>query len=226
MKILLAYFSRTGNTERLALHLAGELRSRGCQVAVERIRVEQHRSKWRLALPLLSTLPVLPFYLWLPSFRRWWHERYPQVEQSIHPLAYPDASEFDAICIGGPKWLYMSYPVARYLQQIRGIGGKKVGAFATFCGPPLPVFEMEMLFAPLQLQLQQRGASLGASLAVSSQFHEFFFFNEMEYVFRLASRLRFKRPLHSFALESEWGKEQVQRFCEEIHPEPPVAITG
>ena len=216
MNILLAYFSRTGKTERLALHLAEELRSRGNQVAVEKIQVEQTPGKWRLALPLLSTLPVLPLYLCVPSFRRWWHKRYPQAEQAIHPLAYPDVSEFDAICVGGPKWLYISYPVARYLQQVQGIAGKKIGAFATFCGPPLPVFEMEMLFAPLQMRLEQRGASLGATLAISSQFHEFFFYREMEYVFRLASRLKFRQSLRNFALESCWGKEQVQQFCDAI----------
>jgi hypothetical protein len=225
MKILLAYFSRTGNTERLALHLAEALRCRGHQVAVEKIQAEQTPGKWRLALPLLSTLPVLPLYLWLPSFRRWWHARYRQAEQSIHPLAYPDVSQFDAICIGGPKWLYISYPVARYLQQIQGIAGKRIGAFATFCGPPLPVFEMEMLFAPLQMRLQQRGASLDATLAISSQFHEFFFFREMEYVFRLVSRLRFKQSLHAFALESCWGNKQVQQFCDALHAQPATLTT-
>lgn len=198
------------------MQLAQELRERGHQVAIEAIEVDILVSKWRLALPLLSTLPVLPLYLSSKAFRRWWHRRYHQAEQPIKPLAYPDASQFDCICLGGPKWLYMAYPVARYLQQLEGLAGKPVAAFATFCGPPLKVFEMEMLFAPLRQRIAQQGGTLVSTLAISSHFHEFFFFNEMEYVFRLLSRLCFRRPLRSYTLPSQWGQQEVQRFCQAL----------
>jgi hypothetical protein len=222
MKILLPYFSRSGHTEKLALHLAHELRKRGHEVCIEKIETEKVASKWRLTLPLLSSLPVLPIYLWSAPFRRWWHRHYPQPEQGIRPLKFPDASRFDCICLGGPKWLYIAYPVARYLQQIEGVTGKTFAAFTTFCGPPLEIFELEMLFAPLRRKIVQRGAVPGETLALSSHFHEFFFFHEMEYVFRLVSRLRFRRSLRSYTLESEWGQQEVQRFCNALTVQAPL----
>lgn len=216
MNILIPYYSRTGHTESLALALADELTARGHSVSLEKISVANDRSKWRLTLPLLSTLPILPLYLWNGPFRRWWLQRYPQAQLAIQPLSYPDVSSFDCICIGGPKWLYVAYPVARYLQQVTGLAGKPVGAFATFCGPPLAIFELEMLFTPLRRRIESKGGSLKSTLAISSHFHEFFVFNEMEYVFRLISRIAFKKPLRSFTLDSPWGRQEVQRYCDEL----------
>ena len=180
---------------------------------LEKIAIEAERSKWRLALPLLSTLPILPLYLWVTRFRRWWLQRYPQAEQAIKPLAFPDVSGFDCICLGGPKWLYIAYPIARYLQQVKGLSGKQVGAFATFCGPPLEVFELEMLFSPIRQRIEKKGSTLIATMAVSSHFHEFFFFGEMEYVFRLISRVCFGRSLRSFTLDRPWGNRKYKIFA-------------
>ncbi|MBI1890756.1 MAG: flavodoxin family protein [Burkholderiales bacterium] len=216
MNILIPYYSRSGHTERLAHVLAEELRKRGHEITLEKIEVERRRNKWRLALPLLSTLPVLPLYLWIAPFRRWWLQHYPQPEMPIKPLSHPHVAAFDAICLGGPKWLYIAYPIARYLRQVEGLEGKRIGAFATFCGPPLEVFELQMLFEPLRQRIGNRGAELKTTLAISSHFHEFFFRHEMEYVFRLVSRLRFGRSLRSFTLDSPWGMTEVQRFCDEL----------
>jgi hypothetical protein len=213
MRVLIAYYSRTGHTERLALALEKALQSQGHTVSLEKISVENKPSKWRLVPPLLSTLPLLPLYLLVPPFRRWWLKQYPQAEQAISPLAFPDVADFDCVCIGGPKWLYIAYPLARYLSEVKGLSGKRIGAFATFCGPPLKVFELEMLFSPIQDRVEVQGGALVATLAVSSHFHEFFFFNEMEWVFRLVSRLVFRRSLRSFRLDSSWGQREVQRFC-------------
>jgi hypothetical protein len=216
MKILLPYFSRSGHTERLALEIAARLQSLGHEVMTEKIVPVRECSKWRLALPLLGTLPVLPLYLLSSAFRHWWLARYRQPVQAIRPPAYPDVSPFDCICLGGPKWLYIAYPLARYLEEVRGIQGKPVAMFATFCGPPLEIFEIEMVFRPLSEKLVQRGAAPFAKLAISSGFHEFFFFHEMEYVFRLVSRMGFGRPLRSFSQDSEWGKQQIEEFCSRI----------
>jgi hypothetical protein len=150
MNILIAYYSRSGHTERLAIAIENVLQSQGHTVSLERIAVESASSKWGLVPPLLLTLPLLPLFLWVPSFRHWWLKRYPQAEQAIQPLSFPDVSSFDCVCLGGPKWLYIAYPVARYLREIEGLSGKSIGAFATFCGPPLKVFELEMLFSPIQ----------------------------------------------------------------------------
>jgi hypothetical protein len=216
MNILLAYYSRSGHTERLAKAIATELRARGHDVAVEKIKAVENRSKWRLALPLLGTLPVLPFYLLLKPVRTWWLQRYHQPEQAIAPPVFPDAARFDRICIGGPKWLYIAYPVARYLREVRSLHDKRIGAFASFCGPPLPVFELEMLFEPLRRHIEEKQGKLVTALAISSHYHEFFFFREMEYLFRMLSWLCFRRSLRSFTLESRWGRDEVQRFCDEL----------
>ena len=216
MNILLAYHSRTGHTERLAQAIAAELRARGHDLAIEKIQATAPRSKWHLALPLLTTLPVLPFYLCLKPVRTWWLRRYHQPEQAIVAPRLADVSGFDRICIGGPKWLYIAYPVARYLRDVHGLRDKRVGAFATFCGPPLQAFELDMLFEPLQRRIEEKKAVLTATMAVSSHYHEFFFFNEMEYVFRMLSWLCFRRPLRAFTLDSQWGRDEVRRFCDAL----------
>lgn len=216
MHLLIAWFSRSGYTEQLALALGEQLRSRGHRVAFEKICATKVVDKWRLTLPLLSTLPILPAYLMHAGFRRWWLQHYRQARQPIQPLSHPDVSRFDLVCVGGPKWLYLSYPLAQYLQQVQGLADKPVGAFATFCGPPLAVFELEMLFTPLRRCIESRHANWRAALALSSHHHEFFFFNEMEWVFRLISRLVFRRPLRTFTLQSEWGQQELRRFCDSL----------
>jgi hypothetical protein len=216
MKILVAYHSRSGHTEALAFRLRGELEARGHAVSMEKIAPVATPNKWRLLPPLWPALLLFPLFLWFASFRRWWFKRYPQAESDIQPLRHPDVSAFDLVCLGGPKWLYISYPLARYLSLVEGLAGKKVGAFATFCGPPLEVFELEMLFTPIAHRLVARGAELAATLAVSSHFHEFVFFREMEYLFRLVSRLRFGRPLRAFTLDSPWAGERIDSFCRQL----------
>jgi len=216
MKILIAHFSRTGHTAELARALGERFAARGHEVAFEEIRALERPNKWRLVPPLWPAIPLLPLILWVPPFRRWWLARYPQPEHDIAPLAHPDVSGFDAVCIGGPKWLYIAYPVARWLRQVKGLAGKPVGAFATFCGPPLPVFELEMLFSPIAHRVQAQGGRLASTLAVSSHFHEFFFFNEMEHVFRLASRAAFGKSLKSFMLGGVWADGEIGRFCDAV----------
>lgn len=219
MNILIAYYSRSGHTAALADYLREEFQSRGLQVTMECILPATRPGKWRLVPPLWSALPLLPLILWLPPFRRWWLRHYPQPQQAIRDLIHPDVSGFDRVCIGGPKWLYIAYPVATYLATVKGLAGKRVGTFTTFCGPPLEVFELEMVFSPMAQRIRSRGASLAASLAISSHFHEFFFFREMEYVFRLVSRLRFRRPLRSFTLDSPWGRQEIDKFCKAVMQE-------
>lgn len=216
MKILIARYSRSGHTAALSRHLAERLAARGHEVVVEEIRALERPNKWSLVPPLWPAIPLLPLILWVPRFRDWWFRRYPQPEMDIAPLAHPDVSGFDAVLVGGPKWLYLSYPVARWFATVQGLAGKPVGAFATFCGPPLPVFELQMLFDPVRHRVDAHGAHLAATLAVSSHFHEFFFFHEMEWIFRLASRLKFRRPLRSFMLDGAWARAEVERFCDAV----------
>jgi len=215
-RVLIVHYSRTGHTARLAAALAAELRRRGCEVDTEAIRVVHDWNKWLLPLPLLPLLPLLTLYLMSARFRRLWHRIYFQPQQAIRPLAFADASAYDWVLLGTPKWLYLSYPVARWLDTVHGLAGKRVAAFATFCGPPLKVFELEMLFAPLADRIQARGATMADRLAVSSNHHPYFFFGEMEALFRFISRKVFKRSLVDFTLDGEVGQAEVQRFCDAV----------
>lgn len=212
--ILVVHYSRSGHTARLANVLAEELRHRGHEVVAEAIRAEREWSKWLLPIPLLPLLPVLPFYLASRRFRRFWHRYYYQPQQAIRPPVNADVSGFDLVLVGTPKWLYLSYPVARWIDTVRGLQGRRVASFATFCGPPLEVFEIEMLFEPLEARLRSRGAQAAGRLAISSDHHEYFFFGEMRGLFRWLSRRVFGRPLADFTLDGEAGRAQVKRFCD------------
>lgn len=196
--------------------LAEELRQRGHEIEVEAIRAEREWSKWLLFIPLLPLLPVLPLYLASGRFRRLWHRSYFQPQQAIRPLAYPDVSGFDLVLLGTPKWLYLSYPVARWLDSVSGLAGKRMACFATFCGPPLKVFEIEMLFEPLEARLKTHSTIPAGRLAISSDHHEYFFFGEMRSLFRWLSRKVFGRPLVDFTLDGEVGQAEVRRFCDRL----------
>jgi hypothetical protein len=212
MQILLAYYSRTGHTERLARLLGDELRTRGHTVVLDRIEVVKPKSRRNLLVRQVYQYPLVLLSLFSSRFRRWWLERYPQPEDDIQPLTQPDVSRFDHVCLGGPKWCYISYPVARYLKQVRGLRGKEVSAFSTFGGPPLEVFELELLFEPLRTRIQRRGAALVATLGLSSNYHEL----SALPVFRLVTRIKYGRPLESFTIDSDYGRENVRSFCDRI----------
>jgi flavodoxin len=217
-RVLIVHYSRTGHTARLAEVLAAEIRLRGCDVETEAIRVERDWNRWLLPLPLLPLLPLLPVYLTSARFRRVWHRIYHQQEQAIRPLSIPDVSAYDLVLLGTPKWLYLSFPVARWLNTVRGLEGKRTAPFATFCGPPLKVFEMDMLFEPLESRLRTRGATVVDRMAVSSNYHPYFFFGEMAHLFRFVSRMAFQRPLADFTLDGAAGQAEVRRFCDAVCP--------
>ncbi|NWG87940.1 MAG: flavodoxin family protein [Hydrogenophilaceae bacterium] len=216
MQVLIVYYSRTGHTAGLADALAAEARRRGHAVTVERIRAQREWNKWLLPVPLLPLLPLLPVYLLSARFRRFWHRIYHQPEQAIRPLAVPDVSNFDLVLLGTPKWLYLAYPVARWLNTIAGLDSKRVASFATFCGPPLEVFELGMLFEPLEAHLRACGTIVAGRLAISSGYHPYFFFGEMQRLFRWIALKAFGRPLADFTLDGEIGRAEFQRFCDEV----------
>ncbi len=215
-RVLVVHYSRTGHTARLAAVLAAELRRRGCDVDAEAIQVERDWNKWLLPVPLLPLLPFLPAYLLSARFRRAWHRIYYQPQQAIRPLAIPDVAAYDLVLLGTPKWLYLSFPVVRWLNTVRGLEGRRIAPFATFCGPPLQVFELEMLFDPLESRLRALGSTVVDRLAVSSNYHPYFFFGEMERLFRYISRKAFQRPLADFTLDGEVGQAEVRRFCDAV----------
>jgi hypothetical protein len=104
MMVLIAYYSRSGHTEGLAQHLADELRRREHTVVLDRLEVLEEKSKWNLLLRQVYQYPVVLLSMLVPRLRRWWLAHYPQPEDDIRPPSHPDVSEFDHVCIGGPKW--------------------------------------------------------------------------------------------------------------------------
>src|SRR4030042_1091140 len=160
MRILIAYYSRSGYTAILAERIAQELRLREHTVVLDRLHGVKKKSKWNPLFRQIYQYPIVALSVITPRFRRWWLAVYPQPEDDIQPPAHPDVSGFDHVCIGGPKWCYIAYPVARYLRQVRGLCGKKVSAFSTFGGPPLEVFELELLFQPFSHRVQRSGGLL------------------------------------------------------------------
>lgn len=221
--VLVAHYSRSGHTARLAGVLAESLRRCGHEVETETIRPERELNKWLLLLRLSPLLPILPLYLFSEHFRTAWHRTCHQPEQAIRPLAHPDVASFDLVFLGTPKWIHSAFPVARWLATVRGLEGRRVASFATFCGPPLDVFEIGMLFDPLEARLRARGAIPCGRLALSSDHHEYFFPGEMRGVFRWVSRRRFGRPPADFTLDGDVGRAALERFCAETCARlPPV----
>ena len=215
MKILIACYSRTGFTEKLAERIAKELTSRGHIVKMDQIDVVTKKSCWHLLFRQIYQYPLVGLALISSSFSRWWLKNYHQPEEDILPHDYPDVSGFDHVCIGGPKWAYTSYPIARYLKQINGLGHKPVGAFATFGGPPLNVFELELIFTPMNRQIQKSGGKLVSTLGVSSNYHEL----HLIWIFRLVSWIIFRRSHNSFTVDSDYGKQNLKTFCDKIEQE-------
>ena len=208
MKVLIAYYSRTGHTGTLAQRIAEELKSRGHEVVFERIEVTRQKSRWNLLFRQVYQYPIVALCVASSSFRRWWLKHYIQPEDDLQPLSHPDVSEFDHVCIGGPKWCYISYPISRYLRLLKGLHNKKVSAFSTFGGPPFEIFEIELIFRPMNDRIQALGGTLTATLGLSSNYHELGILG----IFRLATRIVFKRPLESFTVDSEYGKEKIKEF--------------
>jgi len=114
MKILIAYYSRTGGTEKLAEAIKKEFEARDHSVDAEKVKpVKEH------------------------SFLGWWHIRMVKGECEIKEPKIKDVTKYDAILIGSPNWSRLSLPMARYLREITGLKYKKVGFFATTAGPPV-----------------------------------------------------------------------------------------
>jgi hypothetical protein len=212
MKILLAHFSRSGHTGEMAGLIAEELRARGHAVDMDEIRVTKRHSRLYMIMTLTPLAPTVLLSLILRPFRKWHYQWYKQIEFEIQQPAYPDVSAYDRICIGGPKWAYISYPIARYIKQVRGLKGKKVGKFASLCGPPLKIFELELLFNPMAIKLREVGAKLVSTLVLSSNFHELF----IHVVFKFISRIRYGCPLSAWGYNTPYGKASIKLFCDKL----------
>jgi hypothetical protein len=212
MNILITYFSRTGSTEGLALALADELKARGHAIEFEVVKPAVYYSWIREVSRDFPRYPSIIASLFIAPWRKRHLNTYNQVEEDIQPLKFPVVSGFDRVCIGGPKWAQISYPIARYMQIVRGIRSKNIGTFATFGGPPLKVFELELVEKPMALLLGRMGARVVATLGVTSGFHE----ASIMPLFKLVSKLCFGKPIEDFMLGSEYANKGIQKFCDDL----------
>ena len=150
MRILIAYYSRTGGTEKVAGVLKKELEARGHSVDMEKVEpVEEH------------------------SFWGWWNIRMIKGECDIQPPKIKDVSQYDTVCIGSPNWTRLSLPMARYLKEIEGLRDKNVGFFATTSLPSILewyVFSAYLLDFTFSRIIEKKKSRIIDSILLSSVF--------------------------------------------------------
>ena len=148
MKILIAYYSRTGSTEKTALAIERNFLERGFQVDVEQVRPKKEHGFWG-----------------------WWHIRMVKRECEILPPKIKNVSEYDVVCIGSPNWTRLSLPMARYLKEIEGLKYKSIGFFATTALWPqvewfiLSAYLLDFTFSRI---VEKRGGRIIDSILLSS----------------------------------------------------------
>jgi len=210
MKMLLSYYSRIGYSRTLAAILQQELESRGHDVTVEVIKPTKISDNWLVLIGhCMPGVPAMMFSCFIKHLKR-----YRQPEVDIEPLKYPDVSAFDRVIIGGPKWVHLAFPVARYIKQVKGLEGKAVGGFTTFCGPPFTNFEIYSYFHPFDTMVRSSGGEVIARLGLSSGYTDVRLLPTAW--FKMVSRIIFRKPLSDFYMDSEWSKEQINAFCNSI----------
>jgi len=214
MRILIAFYSRTGYTQELALLLADELISRGHDIELEKIEPKETDNKWVLLLRTQWYWGALGIGIISNKYREYFINNYKIPEVDIKPLVHKDVSKYDRILIGCGKQTVVPCAIERYLREIEGLAGKRVGAFATWAGPPFKHFEVEHLFRPIADRLERRGSRLVSILGLSSGYHEYH--KQFIYIFNMLSRLRFGKPISYFEIHAEYGKRHIKVFCDEL----------
>lgn len=150
MKILIAYYSRTKEMEKVAEVLREEIETRGHSVDLEKIKPIKEHGFWG--------------WFFLQLIRR---------DCDILPPKIRDVSNYNAVCIGSPGWTRLSLPVARYLKEIEGLKYKNVGFFTTAIAPPalkwylLSAYLLDLTFSRMA---NKKGARLIDSILLSSVF--------------------------------------------------------
>lgn len=181
MKILIAYYSRRGSTEKLAKILKKKFESKGHSVDVEKIKpIEEHS--------FIGWLFIRVFY-------------FLKKECEIYPSKITNVSEYDAVCVGSPNWAKLSFPVARYLREIEGLRYKKVGFFATTALWPTIewyVFSAYLLYATFSKIIEKKDGRIADNILLSSLFKKRSV--ESEYGRKAVKNFcdRIELPIHSF----------------------------
>ena len=144
MKILVAYYSKSGHTEQIAEAVKKQLEDDGHSVDLEKIRAKKELSFWK--------------WLLLRAVRE---------DCEIEPPKIADVSNYDAICIGSPNWARISLPVAGYINTVKGLKGKSISFFsATLLWPLLEwLFFSAFLFeSSLANKIEKKDGRIIASL--------------------------------------------------------------
>lgn len=215
MKMLCAYYSRTGRTETLIKEIGFRLEKKGHSIEWEEIKAEEKTSRFTELKKDLHHYPGVFVSLFKASWRNHFNDGYIQTEEDIQHLTIPDVSRFDRIIITGPKWVRISYPVARYIRSVQGLTGKKVGSVCTFGGPPLHIFELELIEKSMTRILEDTGASVIAHLGISSAYHEL----GLMPLFRFISRVRFCKPVKYFSIGTSYADQRIESFCDMLEQE-------
>lgn len=125
MKILVTYFSFTGNTEKVALAILGHLRKNGFDCEVFRIEPVL-RLKYIFWL-LLSFVPALSF--------------------PIKNAKSLDLEKYDVLILGTPKWTFNCPPVTYFIRFLKRVNLKpslKLFLFLTYGGFSEDVYLREL----------------------------------------------------------------------------------
>jgi flavodoxin/cell division protein FtsL len=151
MKILIAYYSKKGRTERLAKEIQKKLAEKGYRIDLERIRVAKEKNS---------------FF--------WFIHRIFKSKTEIIPPRIKDVSEYDAICFGSPDWFGISLPIASYIDSVKGLKNKKAAIFGpTFLFPKdlftLSSFAFDASFCN---EVEKRGAKIAGRLFLSGNLKE------------------------------------------------------
>lgn len=134
MKVLIAFFSYTGNTRKVAESLARVLK-RKADVDLEEIQPTR----------------CYPYFYWLIlSF-------IPRIGVSIKPPKN-DPRRYDMIFLGLPKWTFSCPPINQYLREVH-LKGKGVGIFITYGG-----FDERRYLKQMVKHLGKKGATVKATL--------------------------------------------------------------
>ncbi len=110
MRILVSYFSWTGNTQVVANQLVKQLSPHH---EVEVCRIEPQKQRGYIRWLLLSFFPSSKV----------------KIQSAVE-----DASRYDLVVLGGPKWTVSCPPVNSYLSQLWGCEGKIGAIFITYGG--------------------------------------------------------------------------------------------
>ncbi len=149
MKALIAYYSKTGNTDRLASIIKEKLEKRSYDVDVEKIRCSEKH-----------------------SFLGWLAKRIFGGRCEIKKPKISNVSAYDIIFLGSPNWIGVSPPIKKYIKWLKGFNYKKTAFFATTYLSPIlewAIFSGYLLEAGFSKLIKENKNILVASLLVSGK---------------------------------------------------------